>query len=358
VTKFGQKMENKLAFDVPTSQKLFAKAARIDQFKGRWKLLEQKENRYLKELRTLATIQSIGSSTRIEGSTMSNSEVENLMKITKITKFVTRDEQEVAGYFDVVTLVLDQYSFIEFSLNNIKSLHNQLLKYSEKDEKHKGEFKKFTNKVVATYPDGSQKTIFNTTEPFFVDKEMTEMVDWVNEKLGNPDFHPLFVIGAAIYEFLSIHPFQDGNGRLSRLLTSLLLLREGYDFVQYISFEHIIEAKKAEYYRSLIAAQQKRGTENEIISEWLLFFMSGLEELIQKLEEKYTRYLKIGGFLNVRQQKLLEILRDKKVFRLAEIENLFSEISNRTLIRDLKLLESERFLEKTGRGNAVVYQLL
>ena len=265
-------MENKLSFDIKTAHKLFAAVARIDQFKSKWQFIGQKDNRYLRELRTIATIQSIGSSTRIEGSTLANAEVETLLKNIKTTKFKTRDEQEVGGYFATLDLVLDQYEHIELSVNNIKSLHNQLMKYNQKDQKHKGEFKKFSNKVVATYPDGTVRTIFRPTEPLLVDKEMDELVEWSSRGLANKDFHSLFCIGTFIYEFLSIHPFQDGNGRLSRLLTSLLLLREGYEFVQYVSFENIIERRKKDYYRSLMAGQQLRQTDKEIISEWMFFF--------------------------------------------------------------------------------------
>ncbi|MEK7255343.1 MAG: Fic family protein [Bacteroidota bacterium] len=349
-------MEKKLSFDVKTAQKLFATVARIDQFKGRWVEIEHKENRLLRELRTVATIQSIGSSTRIEGSTLTDEEVEKLLRNIKITQFKTRDEQEVAGYFEALELILDQPQHIELSISNIKTLHNQLMKFNEKDVKHKGDFKKFTNKVVAHYPDGSQRTIFNTTEPYLVDKEMDELVEWTNRELTNKAFHSLFVIGAFVYEFLSIHPFQDGNGRLSRLLTSLLLLREGYDFVQYISFEHIIEARKTAYYRALMAGQQLRSTDHEIIGEWMSFFFSCLEELVQKLDEKYTRYLKIGGYLNERQRQLLELVREKGAVRLPDAAVQFSEVSERTLKRDLRVLESELLIEKGGRGKAIVYR--
>jgi Fic family protein len=351
-------MEKKMSFDLKTNQKLFTIIARIDQFKGKWQLIENKDNRYLKELRHIATIQSIGSSTRIEGATLSNAEVESLLKINKITSFKTRDEQEVGGYYEVLELILDQYPHIELSVSNIKALHNLLMKHSDKDEKHKGEFKKFSNRVVATYPDGTQRTIFNPTEPLLVDKEMDELVDWSNQELVNRDFHSLFVIASFIYEFLSIHPFQDGNGRLSRLLTSLLLLREGYEFVQYISFEHIIEHKKNEYYRALIAAQQHRGKEEEKIAAWLLFFLSSLEELIQKLEEKYDRYQLSGSLLNERQRRLLTFIRERQLVRSAELAADFPATSSRTLNRDLAILENENMIEKIGRGKAVAYQIV
>ena len=351
-------MEKKLAFSVKTAQKLFASAARIDQFRGKWQFIEQIDNRYLRELRSLATIQSIGSSTRIEGATLTNLEVESLLKSVKITQFKTREEQEVVGYYEGLELILDQSAFIELSVSNIKALHNVLMKHSEKDQKHKGEFKKFSNQVVAKYPDGTVRTIFNTTEPLLVDKVMDELVEWANTELASKDFHSLFCIGAFVYEFLSIHPFQDGNGRLSRLLTTLLLLREGYEFVQYVSFENIIESTKKDYYRSLMAGQQNRNTEDEIIGEWMLFFLSSLETLSQKLDEKYTRYLNLGGFLNQRQQQLLALVKERKAVKLADIITLFPDVSSRSLQRDFALLESEGLIERIGNGKLTAYSVV
>jgi Fic family protein len=351
-------MEDKLRFDVKTAQKLFATAARIDQYKGKWQQLEKKDNRYLKELRTMATIQSIGSSTRIEGATLSNSEVETLLKNIKVTKFRTRDEQEVGGYYDVLSMILDQFNHIELSVSNIKTLHGYLLKYSDKDQRHKGEFKHFTNKVVATYPDGHQRTIYNTTEPHLVDKQIDELIEWTNRELANQDFHALFVIGTFVYEFLSIHPFQDGNGRLSRILTMLLLLRKGYDFVQYISFEDIIERRKSDYYCSLMTGQQKRGTDEEIIAEWMLFFLSSLEEIILKLNEKYDRYLAVGGYLNERQRNLLEFIRKQGVVSLSEVVPIFGDVSKKTLSRDFNLLISELLIEQTGNRKSAAYRAI
>ena len=352
------RMEKKLAFSVKTAQKLFASAARIDQFRGKWQFIEQIDNRYLRELRSLATIQSIGSSTRIEGATLTNLEVESLLKSVKITQFKTLEEQEVVGYYEGLELILDQFAFIELSVSNIKALHNVLMKHSEKDQKHKGEFKKFSNQVVAKYPDGTVRTIFNTTEPLLVDKVMDELVEWANTELASKDFHSLFCIGAFVYEFLSIHPFQDGNGRLSRLLTTLLLLREGYEFVQYVSFENIIESNKKDYYRSLMAGQQNRNTEDEIIGEWMLFFLSSLETLSQKLDEKYTRYLNLGGFLNQRQQQLLALVKERKAVKLADISTLFPDVSSRSLQRDFALLESEGLIERIGNGKLTAYSVV
>ena len=185
----------------------------------------------------------------------------------KITAFKTRDEQEVFGYYEALDLILDHAKEIDLSEAYIKQLHGILLRYSDKDQRHRGGYKMLSNQVVANYPDGSQRVIFNTTAPHLTETQMYEMVGWVGDALEAGTIHPLLVVGLFIYEFLSIHPFQDGNGRLSRLMTTLLLLKMGYDFAQYVSLENIIEQRKADYYRALMAGQQYRSTEKEVIGE-------------------------------------------------------------------------------------------
>lgn len=248
----------KLNFDFITNQRVLQLIGYIDGFKGKWNVVEKKENRYLKELRKIATIESIGSSTRIEGATLSDQEIKELLKDIKITKLKTRDEQEVIGYYEVLELIYNNYSDIKLSESYIKQLHQILLKYSNKDERHRGSYKFLSNKVVATYPTGEQRTIFATTEPALVATEMQELMEWTNEQLEQKTIHQLVVIASFIYDFLSIHPFQDGNGRLSRLLTTLCLLQNDYSFIQYISFENHIEQNKKAYYKALMNGQKNR----------------------------------------------------------------------------------------------------
>jgi Fic family protein len=220
--------QNKLNFDFKYNQQIIKLIGFIDSFKGKWNIVEQKENIYLKELRKIATIESIGSSTRIEGAQMTNEEIKELLNNMEITKLKTRDQQEVVGYYDVIELIYESYPEIKISSNDILFLHQRLLKYSIKDDRHRGKYKNLSNKVVANYPDGTQKTIFNTTEPHLVEKEINELIVWTNQQLEIREMHPLVVIAVFIYEFLSIHPFQDGNGRLSRLFTNLFLLKNDY----------------------------------------------------------------------------------------------------------------------------------
>ena len=201
-------MESKLVFDFKTTQKIIKKVAFIDSFKGKWTGLEVRESIYLKELKQIATIESIGSSTRIEGSTLTDEEVKKLIDTVKITSFKTRDEQEVFGYYEVLNLILESYEAIEIKENHIHHLHKSLLQISSKDKSHRGSYKKLSNKVVANYPGGHQKIIFNTTEPFLVKGEMENLIMWTNKNFEKEELHPLIIIGTFVYEFLSIHPYQ------------------------------------------------------------------------------------------------------------------------------------------------------
>ena len=245
-------MHNKLDFESAVHQHINQLISAVDTFKGSWKVLEQTKSSYLKELRKIATIESIGSSTRIEGSTLTDAEVEKLLRSVKISKLEKRDEQEVVGYYEALEIILENYEEIPLTQSYIHQLHGILLKHSDKDQTHKGRFKNLSNQVVANYPDGAQRIIFRTTEPHLTASEMEVLLLWTNERLEAQDLHPLLIVSTFVYEFLSIHPYQDGNGRLSRLLTTLLLLKQDYHFVQYVSFEHVIEHKKEADRKSVV----------------------------------------------------------------------------------------------------------
>jgi Fic family protein len=331
--------------------------AAIDEYRGKWNIIEKRENRYLKELRRIATIESIGSSTRIEGATMTDEEIKHLLKDVKITKFKTRNEQEVIGYYEVLELIFDNFSEIPLSESYIKQLHQFLLKHSDKDERHRGSYKNLPNKVVATYPTGEQKTIFSTTEPALVASEMFEIIEWTNLQWTEKTIHPLIVLAVFIYEFLSIHPFQDGNGRLSRLLTTLSLLRQSYEFMQYISFENHIEKHKKAYYDALMTAQRKRIAQEDIIDKWLLFFLESLKALTEKLDRKYDVFKQQGGYLNERQKMLKEFIVEQKTIKVADLSVAFPDISPNTLKKDLQYLKAEQIITTVGQGKGTVYVL-
>lgn len=349
------KFQSKINFDFKTNQLIVKSISFIDSFKGKWNIVEQKENLYLKELRRIATIESIGSSTRIEGAQLTDVEVKQLLDNIKITNLKTRDEQEVVGYYEVLELIYDSFKDIELTQNYIQQLHQRLLKYSNKDDRHRGKYKNLPNTVVANYPDGSQRVIFNTTAPHLVESEMNDLINWTNEQFKIEEIHPLIVIGLFIYEFLSIHPFQDGNGRLSRLITTYLLLNKDYQFISYVSFENLIEQKKRLYYEALMDGQKDRYKDNEKINSWILFFLQSLEALIQRLEKKYDVFKSRGGYLNERQKRIKSFIDDNQPIKLSDIFKGLSDISINTIKKDLLYLKTENMINSIGQKRGTIY---
>jgi len=349
------KYTNKLNFDFQTNQRILNLIAKIDLYKGKWNSIEKQENKYLKELRKIATIESIGSSTRIEGGTLTDKEIEKLLKDVKITKLKTRDEQEVIGYYDTLEIIFENYNNIQLTENYIKQLHKNLLQHSDKDIRHRGQYKSLSNKVIANYPGGVQKVIFNTTDVHLVDSEMNNLISWTNKQFEKKEIHSLIIIANFIYEFLSIHPFQDGNGRLSRLITSLLLLQDDYLFIQYVSFENLIEKTKKEYYQALMDGQKNRNKKNENISEWTPYFLDKLHLLTQRLDTKYDVFKSKGGYLNDRQKEIKVYLEKNQPLKLSDLAKRFDNININTIKKDLQYLKKEKIIQSIGKGKGTIY---
>ncbi len=348
-------ISEKLVFSPELNNIIIKKVGEIEKFQGKWEALKLSDNEFLNELRHIATIQSIGSSTRIEGSELSDIEVKNLIENLEVNKLEKRDEQEVVGYWETLELLLDNAASIDLSERYIFQLHGLLLKYSSKDEHQRGQYKNLTNKVVAKYPDGSQKTIFNTTEPHMVSKEMDEVISWTNLHLEKNEINPLLVIATFVYEFLSIHPFHDGNGRLSRLLTTLLLVKEKYYFVQYVSFEHVVESRKKEYYKSLIECQKDRYTTKENLGIWIEFFLDCILVLSSKLENKLERIVNNDVYLNERQKKIVDLISKFGKLRTPDIHRKIPNSALATIKKDLKYLIDEKVISKEGSGRSTTY---
>ena len=354
----SKNMQTKLSFSSEVYHELSQQLSIIDTYKGSWKVKESQQGQYLMELRKIATIESTGSSTRIEGASLTDEKVEKLLLSVRITHFESRDEEEVLGYYDALEVILNNYADIEISERYIHQLHGILLKHSDKDQPNKGNYKQSSNKVVANYPDGTQRTLFDPTAPHLTPMEMQQLIGWLNERIAKKDMHPLVCIAGFVYEFLSIHPYKDGNGRLSRLLTTLLMMKQGYEFIQYVSFENVIESSKEEYYRVLMDGQQDRYKDNERISAWVLYFMQCLITLTQRLDAKYETYSKLKTALNKRQQQVMDFIRDNEPVQVGDIEKALIEYSRNTLKKDLIYLVKERLLLKTGDRKGTRYHIL
>jgi len=258
---------------------IVALLAEIDEVKGQFRAGLRMTPQAITSLRQSVLITSAGASTRIEGAKLTDEEVEKVMQGLSVSKFADRDTQEVQGYLETLQNVFDSFQTLPLRESVITSLHNQLLKYSNKDDTHRGGYKKKENTVGVLGPDGKvARIMFETTKAFLTPKEMQELVDWTANAFEKNRFHPLLIISNFVVEFLKIHPFEDGNGRLSRVLTNLLLLRSGYQFVQYVSHEQIVERRKDEYYLALRKSQETFKTKQDTIAPWLNFFLSVIKE--------------------------------------------------------------------------------
>ncbi|QLA20736.1 Fic family protein [Desulfolutivibrio sulfoxidireducens] len=336
---------------------LLALVAECDEFKGAWRALGALAPDRLRALRRVATIESVGSSTRIEGASLSDREVQRLLSRLSVTPFATRDEQEVAGYAQTMEMVFDSWADIPLTENHIKQLHRDLLRHSEKDARHRGEYKKFPNTVAAFDPDGRQLgVIFETASPFATPGRMAELVSWLDEHNDRKLLHPLLRIAVFVVAFLEIHPFQDGNGRLSRILTTLLLLRDGYAYVPYSSLESVIESGKEAYYLALRQTQGTLRTASPDWQPWLAYFLKALA--------RQTRRLKV----KVEREKIVLAALPELAVRIVEQARMHGRVtmggmiamtgaSRNTLKEHFRRLVGQGLLSRHGSGKGTWYAL-
>jgi Fic family protein len=338
-------------FNLTIDWKLINKLSEIDRFDANWTAIERKEGKSLKELKSIATVRSVGASNRIEGNKMSDEEVDVLLQKIDLTKLNDRDSQEVVGYFEVLDLISESFESIHITENHIKSLHNNLLKYSGKDEWHKGDYKLHSNAVEATFPDGTKQLIFQTTDAGFATEDsMRNLVLWFDSE---KEVHLLIKIASFVYEFLSIHPFQDGNGRISRLISTLLLLKGGYKWIQYVSFEHEIESRKNEYYQVLRSCQAQRP--NEEVTVWIHFFLNCLSNIQKQLLMK----LQQSGLetqLSHKEKSIYTIIQNRPNIQSGEIAIKLA-IPAPTVKRILSDLINKGLIEKQGSGRNISYSI-
>jgi Fic family protein len=332
--------------------------AEIDEFKGSWKALGTLAPERLAALRKIATIESIGSSTRIEGARLSDRAIETLLSNLDSKSFSTRDEQEVAGYADVMQILFDSWETIPISENYIKQLHSILLQYSHKDERHRGNYKSLDNHIEAFDENGkSLGILFTTASPMMTTILMKELVDWTRTAFIEKQLHPLLVIGIFIVRFLAIHPFQDGNGRLSRVLTTLLLLKSGYTYVPFSSLETVIEDNKDSYYLALRRTQKNLDSENPNWNPWLLFFLRSLKRQKDRLEVKLEREKIMRSSLPQLSVSILEMAKEHGRITTGEIEN-YTQASRSTIKARINELISMKKLARNGKGRSTWYSLM
>ena len=345
------------AENIAIDQDSLALIAELDEFKGAWRTLASLAPERLGALRRVATIESIGSSTRIEGSKLSDKEIEQLLASLQIQSFETRDEQEVAGYAEVMGTVFKSWVDIPITENYIKQLHRDLLRWSTKDERHRGAYKTLPNSVAAFDPQGQQiAVVFETATPFETPRLMAELVEWTQESMEVRRIHPLLIAAIFTVVFLEIHPFQDGNGRLSRILTTLLLLKLGYSYMPYSSLESVIEQNKENYYLALRQTQRTIRSDAPNWQPWLRFFLQALQEQKRRLEGKVDMeklFLAGQPLLAVR---ILDEVRKQGRVTIGQMVAVTG--ASRSTLRDhLRSLVEQQNLVRYGNGKGSWYSL-
>jgi len=334
---------------------LLALLSEIDEFKGAWRALGSLAPDRLLTLRHVATVESVASSTRIEGSKLTNAEVNTLIANLKIKKFTTRDEQEVAGYAEVMDLIFSSWEHIRFDENHIQQLHRDLLRHSDKDQHHHGHYKTIPNTVAAFNEKGEQVAIvFETATPFDTPRLTQELVEWVCHARDNKTLHPLLIVAVFVVVFLQIHPFEDGNGRLSRVLTTLLMLQSGYGYVPYSSLESIIEQNKGAYYTALRQTQSTIRGDTPDWQPWLYFFLSSLCTQVRRLGKKVEREKLLSKRLPKLSLDILAIAREHGSVNVPEATEQ-TGAKYATVRLHISKLVKQGHLEKHGVGRSTKY---
>lgn len=336
---------------------IVSKIAKIDELKGRWITGARLSPQVLGRLKRSVLITSTGASTRIEGSRLSDEDIEKLMRDINIQKFTNRDKQEAQGYYELLENVFNSWKNLKFNENLIKHFHQELLKYAEKDEKHRGDYKKGENKVHMVNEAGeSVGILFDTAPAYLTPSQMRDLTEWTQKALAENTFHPLLVIGNFLVEFLKIHPFTDGNGRLSRVLTNLFLLQAGYLYAPYVSHEKLVEDNKPDYYIALRRSQKTMTTEKETITDWLNFFLDMVLKQSQMAVELLSKE-NIEKILSKKQLTVWQYIETAKETGTGDIAKN-TKIARPTVKQTLEVLLKLKKIERIGLGRSARYKIL
>lgn len=347
---FNQRLEN-------LPPEIWSKITKIEELKGQWISGARLSPQVLGRLKRSVLVTSTGASTRIEGARLSDEDIERLMRGISIQKFADRDKQEVKGYYELLQNVFDSWKQIRFSENTIKHFHKELLKYVHKDRLHRGEYKKTENKVQMIDAEGKPAGIlFDTTPAYLTPKEMQELVEITQSALKESKYPPLLIVGNFLVEFLKIHPFQDGNGRISRVLTNLLLLQAGYQYMPYVSGEKLIEDNKADYYMALRKAQKTLHKPKPNIVPWLDFFLSVVYKQ-SKLAVELLSKENIEKLLSLKQIAVWEYLQTVAEVSPKDISKN-AKVAQPTVAQALDKLIRLKKVERIGLGRSTRYRKL
>ena len=355
LVKNGSHISNisKRIANIPTE--IVLKIAKIDELKGQWVTGARLSPQVLGRLKRSVLITSTGASTRIEGAQLSDHDIEKMMRGINIQKFTNRDRQEVKVYYEMLENVFSAWKNLKFNESLIKHFHKELLKYVDKDERHRGEYKKQENKVHMVNEVGeSIGVLFDTAPAWQTPGKMRDLIEWTQKNITEEAHHRLLIIGNFLVEFLKIHPFTDGNGRLSRLLTNLLLLQAGYVYIPYVSHEKLIEDNKPDYYIALRRSQKTMDTKKEDIMPWLGFFL----DIVLQQSQMAVELLSKENIEKILSEKQLEvwqyILRTKETSTGDIVKK--TKMARPTVKQALEVLLRLKKIERIGLGRSARYR--
>lgn len=321
----------------------------IHEYKGKQELFIEAKPDILNELLEIAKIQSTGASNRIEGIYTSDNRLQELVQ--KKTDPKNRSEKEIAGYREVLQIIHENYEYIPLRPNMILQLHRDLYMYS--GSSIGGNFKNSDNTIEEINPDGNLIVRFKPVAAFETSQYMDSLCTNFEKTLNHSNIDPLLLIPMFILDFLCIHPFNDGNGRMSRLLTLLLLYREGYIVGKYISIEMIVEKTKETYYDTL---QECSTNWHEGTNEYAPFVQYFLGTILNAYKEFSNRVEHLRKKGTTKADRIRNLF-DKKIGKLSksEIANFYPDISVTTIERVLADLLKEEYIFKVGAGRSSKY---
>ena len=337
----------------------FSIISEIDAIKNTFRLTDKLLPHTINRLTQSVIVTSAGASNRIEGNRLSDAQVAALYRNLRVRKFSTRDEQEAAGYLEMLELIMKSHVGMPLSVALVLQLHGDMLKYSGKDQRQRGVYKFGPNRVEARDQGGKVVgVVFDPTPPHLTAKEMQDLMVWWKWADAENFKHPLIRMGSFIFEFLAIHPFQDGNGRASRLLTNLLLLQNDYHFTRLVSHEKLIEERKADYYLALNQAQSSWKSKAEDIGPWIGYFL----EIVQNQATSALALLdgeRIEHLLSEKQLALWQWAqsRTKAEFSRKDAVDALG-FPPRTIEASIKKLLDVKRVQRIGAGRSTRYRLV
>jgi Fic family protein len=342
---------------IQISHELLILLSEIDEFNGGWRAMAPLAPERLKVLREAAMVEAIASAARIEGSELTGRDIERVLAKPIVKYSASRDEQEVAAYAEALETIFQAWGDISISENQLRQLHRDLLRSDATDKRRPGQYKTQPNHVGA-FDESGHKVLFflETVPPEETPERMAELISWLNETRRLRSLHPLLIAAVFKAVFLEIHPFSEGNGRLSRVLTTLLLLQGGYGFVPYISLESAIEQSKDNYY---LALRQTQGTIRQTTPNWqpwLLFFFRAMVQQVGQLGQIIEREKRSFSTLPQLAVNILDCARSHGRVGMSQMMDL-TGASRNTLKEHFRKLVENRLLVQQGGGRSTWYHL-